>query len=648
MLLVAGLCFLVSYGIHKGWITPTMRILGAAILSIALGVGGDVLRRRGDTGAGPEAMAAVSVAGSFATLTAACHLYDMVGSPVIALGLASLVAAGGVYFAVNWNAQLLGALALLGALSAPLMVDVPLDGDVFWFSIIAYGATMVICAARGWRHVLSAAVLLEIPIAIDCLEHLGTATVAVGWSLVWLATQIGAISYDRAQIDENSVPPGGAGAATPPIASAKPAIRKQLGLTLIVATTGVALAGFNQLAETNQTIADGWFAGLGIAHIALALVGRRQSAPYARVPLVDWFLAISLLAIAAGEIFDGPALIVAWCTEAAVIAWFTRSATDGHTRRLLRIAAGALLVNSVIRALNFEAPTSLLELRFSALESSQVRDAVIAIGAIVSASALWFWREVHAPRAARDICVFPFALAITGIAYLAAILLDGPVLVCALAVPSILLLANIPAVLDQWARAGTIALASFGAMHVLAHEAQPWDVLADGVPDLAVAALVLLVIAGACAIQSLNAERRVKTVAFSACAIVLVYLGSAAIIFAFPPSDAAAGSAFANELGSGQQGQALLSAFWALVAFGAVIVGLKTDIKELRIAGLSLLLLALGKILLFDLSNLNAAYRTISFIAVGGVLLAAAFAFQRLKRDDQAQTPNDRAEPPDQ
>ena len=118
--------------------------------------------------------------------------------------------------------------------------------------------------------------------------------------------------------------------------------------------------------------------------------------------------------------------------------------------------------------------------------------------------------------------------------------------------------------------------------------------------------------------------------------MTLLYLGSGAIITAFPPDVADVGLPSEHTIdGSGQTGQALLSAYWALAAFIAVIVGLRLRVKEIRIAGLSLLVIAIVKILIFDLSNLDAAYRTISFIVTGAVLLAAALAFQRLQRDDE-------------
>jgi uncharacterized membrane protein len=53
---------------------------------------------------------------------------------------------------------------------------------------------------------------------------------------------------------------------------------------------------------------------------------------------------------------------------------------------------------------------------------------------------------------------------------------------------------------------------------------------------------------------------------------------------------------------------------------------LRRHIPRLRHAALALLLLTVGKVLLYDLSTL---YRVASCVALGLLLLAAAFAYQR-------------------
>ena len=80
-----------------------------------------------------------------------------------------------------------------------------------------------------------------------------------------------------------------------------------------------------------------------------------------------------------------------------------------------------------------------------------------------------------------------------------------------------------------------------------------------------------------------------------------------------------------------QQGQALVSALWGLVGVVALVVGLSRNVREVRIGALLLLLATAGKVFCFDLAALTSIYRVISFVALGLLLLAGSFAYQRLR-----------------
>ena len=70
-----------------------------------------------------------------------------------------------------------------------------------------------------------------------------------------------------------------------------------------------------------------------------------------------------------------------------------------------------------------------------------------------------------------------------------------------------------------------------------------------------------------------------------------------------------------------------------MVAFAALLVGLRRRQQVLRLAALGLFALALGKLFLYDLSTLSSVTRALSFLAVGGVLLLAGFFYQRLSSE---------------
>jgi uncharacterized membrane protein len=79
------------------------------------------------------------------------------------------------------------------------------------------------------------------------------------------------------------------------------------------------------------------------------------------------------------------------------------------------------------------------------------------------------------------------------------------------------------------------------------------------------------------------------------------------------------------------QGHVAVSVLWAGLGVVAFVAGLRFRIDDLRHGGLALLALATAKVFLFDLSALDVAYRVISLIALGLLLLASAWLWQRLQ-----------------
>ena len=79
-----------------------------------------------------------------------------------------------------------------------------------------------------------------------------------------------------------------------------------------------------------------------------------------------------------------------------------------------------------------------------------------------------------------------------------------------------------------------------------------------------------------------------------------------------------------------ERGHVGVSVVWALIGLALLVAGLLRDSTLLRYGGLALFGLSLAKIFLFDLSALSSVARALSFIAVGGLVLAGGFFLQRL------------------
>ena len=118
---LAGLAFLLTIAVSRGWIGEGARTAMAAVLSLGLLGTGIWLREQRGKYEAALAAAAVGIAGSFGTLLVAGPVYHLVPPDVALLGA---LATGGLATAlsIRWNAQVMGWLGLLGALWAPAVL----------------------------------------------------------------------------------------------------------------------------------------------------------------------------------------------------------------------------------------------------------------------------------------------------------------------------------------------------------------------------------------------------------------------------------------------------------------------------------------------------------------------------------------------
>jgi uncharacterized membrane protein len=83
--------------------------------------------------------------------------------------------------------------------------------------------------------------------------------------------------------------------------------------------------------------------------------------------------------------------------------------------------------------------------------------------------------------------------------------------------------------------------------------------------------------------------------------------------------------------------QVVMSVLWAMMGFATIVAGFRRNIAALRYAALALLGLTLAKILLVDMAEVRTIWRILSFVGVGGLLLAVSFIYhQYLDRQFQA------------
>ncbi|HJU35818.1 MAG TPA: DUF2339 domain-containing protein [Gaiellaceae bacterium] len=228
---------------------------------------------------------------------------------------------------------------------------------------------------------------------------------------------------------------------------------------------------------------------------------------------------------------------------------------------------------------------------------------------------------VHRSRASREIALLLYAVgsAFLGIAF--AVALSGPALVGAWSAEAVVLAwAGRRSSTPGRGLAAGLVFAGLACAHVLVFEAPPTS-LAWGLDSIPVAigavALVLLALAGIL----VNYGEEVGEQLGWAAAGLAVYLASGLVV----------DLAGAHPHHSTQTSQLALSGFWGTLGFAALVGGLIKGKRALRLGGLGVLMLAVGKVFLVDLANLESIWRVASFLAVGLLLLAGAFAYQRVR-----------------
>ena len=401
-------------------------------------------------------------------------------------------------------------------------------------------------------------------------------------------------------------------------------------LGLVIAGAVGALALVTAVRWDSQEIA-----GVGIVGALLAPV------------LVGSWTATSSLVFMTIALLTAIGVVVyrrwAWLAVAAYAVSVPQAASwlyAEHDQRLwlTLLVATAFWLLYVVAALGYELRTPTESLRLSSAS-------LLFVNASVAAAGVWWLIDDAGHRAGANAWLFGFAgahvvlgtlvlrsrvsreialllygvgAALVGVAI--AVTLDGPAVVAAWSAEALVL---------AWAgrrtdtpKRGLVASILFAGLalgHVLVFEVPPTS-LAWGLDSIPVAigavGLVLLALAGIAAAY----RDFVEPLAWAGAALA-VYLASGLVV----------DLAGAQLHHSTQTSQLALSGFWGALGLAAIVAGLIRRKRALRLGGLGILALAVGKVFLVDLAHLESIWRVASFLAVGLLLLAGAFAYQRAR-----------------
>ena len=501
--------------------------------------------------------------------------------------------------ALRWNTRTIAALAIGGALLAPPLVGADLTDVVMAVLLVAFGSAVAILVSKGWDWLAVGCFAVTAPQVFVWVHGEPRPLVLVAGLSVFVVLNAAAAYGYELRVK------GGPNACSTLLV---------LGGALVAASAGYL--GLRAVGE--DALADWWLAALAIVHVVASMIAIRSQRVHTAIGVVTAGIGIVLGDIAFGAIGSGPVLVLGWAATAIALTLLSGTRREPGFAPAALLAAAAQLTLAVAHLLEFDASPA--GLGHPAHDLARALVALGAVGVTCFVCARVVYKEQPATAFGLD------ALALAALAYAEAHVFHGPPLVAALAGTGVAGAGAIKR--EQLARGSAVAFLGLAAAITLGAHAVPTRALTFGVEDIVGAATALGAVAAGC----FAAARLLRddALALNAVgAVALLYLTSTAVVTGFQPSADSLDAGLA--LGVRQQGQVLLSGLWAVVGAAALVTGLRRDRLELRAAGFGLLALAFGKVIVFDLATLDSIYRVASCVALGLLLLASAFAYQRLR-----------------
>jgi hypothetical protein len=315
---------------------------------------------------------------------------------------------------------------------------------------------------------------------------------------------------------------------------------------------------------------------------------------------------------------DGVAIPLGWAAAATALAIPARALT--RRAAIVYVVVGAQLALAVLHVLTFDAPTEAV----SQGDPASVWP-VLAIAASAFVVARLTPRQEIEWQSSLD------ATAMAAVAYATAVVVHDAWLVLAWTGEAIVVAEIGRRFGSRVAAVGSLGFLGLAGLHALGNEAKP-DSLVYGATPFWEAAVAVGAVAAAAAFagwRGLPIWKNVREVLVGVAGVALVYLASIGIVSIFQPGtiEVQEGALTVRE-----QGQAIVSAFWSVLGLGLLWAGLRRDQRAWRLAGFGLLAVAVAKVFLYDMAALGAEYRVISFVVLGLLLLAGAYAYQRMRR----------------
>jgi uncharacterized membrane protein len=268
--LLLGVGFLLRYAAAQGWLGPGVRVLLALAGSAALAQFGIRIERQAATRVVGQICTATGAAGAYAAVVAASMNYRLIAPGVGLLG-AAVIAGALVGRGISSRSQAVAAVGIVGALSAPALVDAAPDVLGLAFLLVAILAGVAVAQVGRWAAMTGLVFVFAWP-QIASIAATGTPQgVALGLTAIAAAAFLaGGLAQARGRPWGEAIGPLGLVAAN--------------GFLVAALGWGV-LVDFNLFEPaTAHTSAGLWLLAVAVVHLAVgAVISRRMFNPPAAV-----------------------------------------------------------------------------------------------------------------------------------------------------------------------------------------------------------------------------------------------------------------------------------------------------------------------------------------------------------------------------
>jgi len=586
LLLLIGTAYGMKLAVDRGLIGPMPRVILGLLAGAGLVVWSERFRRKGFA-AFSYSLKALGSGVLYLALWAAFRLYGLIPAPV-ALILMVLVTAWNAYMAWAQNSELLAGYALAGGFATPILLSTGGDHEIFLFTyLLAIDvATAVLVRLRRWPRLLLAAFPLTVGYFIGWYAEYFASADEFGITCFFIALFAAVFA---------SVPLWPAATPSDEIAVAvNPARTRRMGpleqILLPLANSAFAALAYYSVLQDSQRHAWLPWMMLVLAAVYLVLMRLPQSAVASAIHLS---IAVVFLTIAIPLKASGHWITVSWLVEGLALTWVATRLTpedeaSAYAANTLRWLAMASLLLGFCGVFVHVADS--VTLGPQPFFNKTMGTALTAMAAF--AAAAWLALQASGQYEGYDSKIWAGS-----------------------------------------ARVG-IALIPITAALLTFRELSSWAGL-DHAPfqttDFLTALLALAVFAGVIATCLRQAHASAGDSFWKSCAaVVTVTFNFVAVLTGVREVDALFAPAPNAWTADAVLQQSLaISGFLMLYGAALLAVGFWKRSGFLRWQALALLVFTIVKAFVYDMRNLSQGYRVVSLMALGALLLAVSFAYQK-------------------